>query len=282
MNDKLYGAIEAGGTKFICAVGSSPDKITEQSTIATTSPSETLENVISFFKQSPTIQSLGIASFGPIDVNKESATYGYITTTPKDGWQNVDLLNSIKNALNVPTVIDTDVNGAALGEQLYGGGRGLDNLAYVTVGTGIGVGCIVNNKPIKGLTHAESGHTLIPRVEADDSESCCPYHSNCLEGMASGTALHKRWGQIAQNIHESQAWEFEAKYLAYGLVNIIIGGGVMNHAGLIEDVRRNVKATLNGYVKLPEILDQIDNYIVSPELGVLSGITGALSLAVNL
>ena len=291
MDDKLYGGIEAGGTKFICAVGSAPDKISEQITLLTTSPSETLENVISFFKKWPTLHSVGIASFGPIDLDEKSATYGFITTTPKYDWQNVGLLNYIKSGLNVPVALDTDVNGAVLGEHLYGSGRGLNGLAYMTVGTGIGVGSIVNNKLIKGLSHTELGHTLVPNIKANEEKSSCPYHSNCLEGLASGTALRQQWGIPAEDINDSMAWEIEAKYLAYGLVNVIvatlpkrivIGGGVMNHEGLLENVRRNVKLTLNGYLKLAELTDQVDNYIILPGLGELSGVTGAIYLAANL
>lgn len=290
MHDELHGGIETGGTKFICAVSTSPDTIIAQTQIPTTSPDETLGKVIAFFRNQPALRSMGIASFGPLDLHKDSKTYGYITTTPKAGWHNTNVVGAITTALGVPVAIDTDVNCAAWGEQLYGAATGLENVAYVTVGTGIGIGSVVSSRILQGLTHTEMGHMLIPRDENDAKPSACPYHYSCLEGLASGTALRARWGIAAERLDNETAWEQEARYLAYGLVNaivstmpqrIVVGGGIMNHPGLIENIRNHVRATLNGYLDITEITDNIENYIVSPGLGPSSGITGALALASN-
>lgn len=288
MADKLYGGIEAGGTKFICAVGSSPDAITSHVQIPTTTPAETLTNVIAYFKSQPPLESIGIGSFGPIDLNESSPTYGHITTTPKAGWANTDLLGVISDELDVPVALNTDVNCAALGEQLYGAGKNLSTVAYITVGTGIGVGYVVDGEiPTARLGHTEMGHMVIPH-ERKNHIGACPYHDSCLEGLASGTALQKFWGVPAEQINDDAAWEEEAKYLAYGISNtifgiipdrIIIGGGVMAHERLIEDVRSEVMATLNGYLQIAQIVDDIDGYVAKPSLGDMSGVTGALALA---
>ncbi len=290
MENKLYGGIEAGGTKFVCAIAKSPIDILSQVTIDTTTPRETLQEVIAFFRSGSRVGSLGIASFGPLDLNEHSPTYGSITTTPKPGWQNVSLLDELKGTLNTNIAIDTDVNAAALGEHLYGAGMGVDNMIFLTVGTGIGGGFIARGEIFKGLSHPEIGHTLIPRLNGDDVQSSCRYHNNCLEGLASGTALKARAGQAAEYIQDENVWEVEAKYLAYGISNIIltvmpekiiIGGGVMKHKGLIERVRDHLIDTLNGYINLPIVNEDIEQYIVSPSLGALSGVTGALVLAAS-
>jgi fructokinase len=285
MDDQLFGGIEAGGTKFVCAVGTSPDTIISKTEIATTSPQETLENVIAFFKEQPKVQAIGIASFGPLDLDKQSSTYGYIKMTPKEGWRDVDLVGTISRGLNVPIALETDVNGAALAEQLYGAGKNLESIAYMTVGTGIGVGCITDSKILRGLTHTEMGHMLIPHSAQDTNPmSTCPYHSNCLEGLASGTALKKRWDISPEQLSSTEAWDLEAQYLAFGIVNIItcimpmriiIGGGVMEHPGLIEDIRLKVPEIINGYISVPEI----NEYIVRPQLGTMSGVSGAIAIA---
>lgn len=287
MGNKLCGGIEAGGTKFICAVGSSPDKITARVQIPTTTPSETLEQVISFFKRQDDLAAIGIGSFGPLDLDKQSATHGYITTTPKNGWEHTDLVSPIAHELNIPVALDTDVDCAALAEQRYGAAAGLRNVAYMTVGTGIGIGCISNGRIFRGLTHTEMGHMIIPRAPQDKDESACPYHDSCLEGLASGTALKKRHGEPAESLDDPDAWALEARYLAYGIVNtvfctmperIVIGGGVMGHSCLLEDVRAKVQKLVNGYLAIPALTDGIEEYIVAPKLGSLSGVTGAMIL----
>jgi fructokinase len=289
MDNNLYGGIEAGGTKFICAVGTAPDNIIAQARIPTTSPEETLDNVVSFFKSQAVIKALGVVSFGPLDLDKKSPTYGFVTSTPKEGWNNTNLLGILSDELNVPVIINTDVNGSALAEHEYGAGKGLSSIAYMTVGTGIGVGSISNDEFSVGPMHLEMGHMMIPR-HPDDKEfaSNCSYHDSCLEGLASGPALQKRWGVEPRNLNDEKAWEIEAYYLAVGLVNvitctipmrIIIGGGVMNHSGLIDAVRLKIPEILNGYLQIPQIVSNIKDYIVSPELGVMSGVFGGLKLA---
>lgn len=288
MDQKLYGGIEAGGTKFVCAVGTSPDKLIEQIRIPTTSPSLTIDKVVDFFKTQPKLEAIGIASFGPIDMNKHSPTYGYITTTPKSGWAQTDLVGSIARALNIPVIFNTDVNCAALAEYYHGAGQGLDSLAYMTVGTGIGIGCVINGQILSGgLAHTEMGHMLIPYSPKDiNPSSACAYHNNCLEGLASGGALKLRSGVSAESLDDSTVWDMEAYYLAVGIVNIVtnimpmkvvMGGGVMGHSGLLESVRLQVPKLLNGYLQVPEI-NKIEDYIVPPLLGNMSGVSGALAL----
>lgn len=278
--DKLYGGIEAGGTKFVCAVATAPDTIIDQIAISTSTPQETLESVVTFFERYPKLERVGIASFGPLDLQT-----GTITTTPKDGWQNVTLGQTIGEKLGTPVIIDTDVDGAVLGEKHYGAGSGVTNLAYITVGTGIGVGSIIGGQLVKGSSHTETGHILIPRLPDDCAPSSCPFHDSCFEGLASGTALRIRGaGQSAEEITDKDIWEREATYLAYGLADIIlmtaperiiIGGGVMGHEGLLDAVRTKLIAVIGGYISLPDTT----TYLVPPGLGPLSGITGALLLA---
>jgi fructokinase len=282
MEPTFYGGIEAGGTKFVCAVGTAPDAIEAKTVIPTTSPDETLAKVVEFFQSGPAIQAMGIASFGPLDLNRQSPTYGHIAKTPKLAWVNTDLAGIIGSKLGVPVAIDTDVNGAALGELTYGAGKGLHTIAYMTVGTGIGVGCIIDGRIMRGIANSEIGHMLIPRQPGDDFRDGCPYHRDCLEGFASGTALRKRWDNPEQM--SSAALALEAYYLGCGITNIItflspqriiIGGGVMHQAGLLERVRHEVAGLLNGYVETPADKD----FITQPALGGESGIYGALLLA---
>lgn len=284
------GAIEAGGTKFICAVGDEKGNIFERASFPTTLPEETMKNVIEFFIDKE-IEALGVGSFGPIDPNRESPTYGYITETPKKGWSNYNFLGELKKHFDIPMGFDTDVNGAALGESLWGAAQGLDSCLYLTVGTGIGGGALVNGKLLHGMSHPEMGHILIPRVLGDEFEGNCPFHKNCLEGMASGPAIEKRWNRKGYELDENHpAWELEAKYLAMGLMNfiltispkkIILGGGVMKQKQLFPLIHKNLLELLNGYVSLPEILEDMENYVVYPALGDNAGICGALALAKN-
>lgn len=280
-----YGAIEAGGTKFVCAVATAPNAIIDQIEIPTTTPDETLDQVVAFFERHQPLVSVGIASFGPLNLDRRSSGYGSLTHTPKTGWQGVPLARSVGERLRVPVAIDTDVNGAALGEWRYGAGRGLNNMAYMSVGTGVGIGVISDNALLRGFSHPEAGHTLIPRLPGDNKPSTCSYHDNCLEGLASGTALQARYGQSAKTLHADDAWDTEAQYLSYGLMNVILllmpervilGGGVMQHPGLLDAVQTNLYTIMHDYVPLPA-----DDYIVAAGLGSQSGITGALLLAQN-
>jgi fructokinase len=239
------------------------------------------------------LEGLGVGSFGPLDLNPYSPTFGSITTTPKAGWQHVDLLGALKNALRLPVVIDTDVNAAAQGEYLWGHGQGMDPFVYFTIGTGIGMGGRVNNSLLHGLIHPEGGHVFLRRDPKRDAfEGCCPYHGDCFEGLASGPAIEKRWGQKAENLPgDHPAWELEAGYLAEAMVDIILllspqrivlGGGVMQQQQLFPMIRKNVAALLNGYVQSPIILsDKINDFIVPPKLGNRAGVLGSVALTVR-
>jgi len=288
----LWGGIEAGGTKFVCAVGTGPHDLRAEVRFPTTTPTETLGRAIRFFQQHQKEESLaaiGIASFGPLDPHPDSPTFGYITTTPKPGWAHTDVAGTIRRALGVPVGFDTDVNAAALGEHRWGAAQGLDTFIYLTIGTGIGGGGMVNGKLLHGLIHPEMGHIRIPHDRnLDPYAGCCPYHGDCLEGLAAGPALEERWGQRAETLPaDHPAWQLEAEYLALGLVNfictlspqrIIMGGGVMQQPHLLPLVRRRVQDLLNGYLQVPMILERIDDYIVPPELGNRAGVLGAIAL----
>ena len=290
----LWGGIEAGGTKFVCAVGSDPEDIREETRFPTTTPEETLGKAIDFFRkvkaQGAELEAIGIGSFGPVDPDPDSPTWGYITTTPKPNWTNTDVAGAIGRALEVPVGFDTDVNAAALGEYRWGAARGLSSFIYLTVGTGIGGGGMVEGKLLHGLMHPEMGHLRIPHDRsADPFPGNCPFHGDCLEGLAAGPAIEARWGRRGETLPENHpAWPLEARYLAHGLVNfiltlapqrIVIGGGVMSQPHLFELVRAEVQSLLNGYIQAPEIIDEIDAYIVPPGLGNRSGVLGAMALA---
>lgn len=288
---RLYGGLEAGGTKCICAVGTGPGAIYQSTQFATTTPAETMARAVAFFAPyGPALMALGIASFGPLDRRPDSPSFGYITSTPKPGWAYTDLAGTLGCALDVPVAFDTDVNAAILGEQRWGAAQGLDTCLYVTVGTGIGGGAIVNGHLLHGLLHPEMGHIRIPHDRATDPfPGLCPYHGDCLEGLASGPALEARWGQPADTLPaDHPAWALTAHYLALGLVTflctlvpqrIIMGGGVMRQEHVFPRVRHEVRRLLNDYLQVPELHDQLDAYIVSPALGDQAGVLGAIALA---
>lgn len=290
---KLIGGIEAGGTKFVCAVGTGPDDLRAEERFPTTTPEETIGRAIHFFhkcqEQFGPLAAVGIAAFGPLDPNEGSPTYGTITSTPKPGWANTDFVGAVKAALAVPVAFDTDVNGAALGEWRWGAGQGLRNILYLTIGTGIGGGALVDGRPLHGLVHSEMGHIAMPHdLAADPFPGHCPYHGDCLEGLASGPAMNARWGQRAETLPaDHPAWELEAHYLAMALrtfictlspERIIMGGGVMQQPHLLAAVRQKTLDYLNGYVQSPAILSHIDRYIVAPGLGNQAGVLGAIAL----
>jgi fructokinase len=275
----MRGAIEAGGTKFVCAVGSGPDDL-RVIRIPTTTPAETLTAAINFLR--PDARSVGIGSFGPVDLDPASATYGYITTTPKDAWRNCDFAGTVRRALGVPVAFDTDVDTAALGEARWGAGRGLHSFVYLTVGTGIGGGAITGGRILAGASHPEMGHLRIPHDFARDPfPGACPWHGDCLEGLASGPALAARWRCAPEELPaDHEAWHLEAHYLALGLASLtltlspqrfLLGGGVMRQTQLFEMIREELARLIAGYVAVPEVLP--------PELGERSGILGALVLA---
>lgn len=290
----LLGGIEAGGTKFVCAVGTGPDDLQAEIRIPTTMPQETISQVIDFFqqqiKQTGDLAAIGIGAFGPVDVCENSPKFGWFLNTPKPGWQQVDFVGTIKRELNIPVGFDTDVNAAALGEYQWGNGIGLGSLIYLTVGTGIGGGGVMGGRPIHGLLHPEMGHILIPHdLSVDPFVGACPFHQDCLEGLASGFAMEKRWQQKAASLPaDHPAWALEAHYLATGLINfiltlsperIILGGGVMEQPQLFPLIRSQVRERLNAYLEVPQIMADIDNYIVPPKLGSKAGIMGAFVLA---
>ena len=283
----LYGGIELGGTKMVAGIADDDNNIVGQISIATKEPENTLNELYEYFLGKD-IVSLGIASFGPVDLNKSSSTYGYITTTPKPGWGNVDVLGHFK-ALNIPLGFDTDVNGACLGEVINGAGKGLNNVIYGTIGTGIGFGVYLEGSLLHGLMHPETGHMILKRHPDDeDFEGPCPYHSDCLETLASGPSIESRWHKKARELADSdKVWQLEAYYLGQALANcvmcysperIILGGGIMHVEKLLPLIREETLKDLNGYIKKDEILNGIDSYIVLPQLGDDAGLIGAIEL----
>jgi fructokinase len=281
----MVGGIESGGSKWELAVGTGPDDVRASETIPTTLPEETIERAVDFFRRAGAVEAIGIGSFGPVDVREGSPTWGYVTTTPKPGWANTDVGQEIRRRLDVPVAFDTDVNAAALGEHRWGAGRGLDTFWYVTVGSGIGGGGIAGGELLHGLSHPEFGHLRVPHDrEVDPFDGVCPYHGDCLEGLASGTALAARWGRPPHELEDAHAWELEARYLALGLVavvavlspqRIVVGGGVARREGLLELVRRELTELMNGYFGF----DASDDFVTAPALGTRAGVLGAIALA---
>lgn len=289
MKEILYGTLEAGGTKMVLSVGNDRNELTEQAVIPTEAPEITIPKIISWFRRK-NIKALGIGTFGPVDLNLASPTYGWITKTPKPGWGMTPLLPPLRDALGIPARIDTDVNAAALAEWQLGAAKGLNSCMYVTVGTGIGAGLVIEGNLVHGLMHPELGHMLL-RPEPNDQTSVgfCPYHAGCAEGLASGPAILKRWGRKASELPpDHEAWELEAAYLAQLCANavcafspekIILGGGVMQQEHLFPRIREKTLKLLNGYIGSEQLLERIDTYIVAPGLGTKSGAVGALLLA---
>lgn len=287
----MFGAIEAGGTKFVCAVGTGPEDLAVTQ-FSTTTPKGTIASAVTFLKENSggQLQAVGIGSFGPVDLCPSSPTFGHITSTPKPGWQNYDFAGAVHNALGVPVGFDTDVDAAALGEARWGAAQSVSDFLYLTVGTGIGGGAIVNGQILHGLIHPEMGHIRIPHDRQRDPYSgCCPFHNDCLEGLASGPSIEKRWGKPAQELPvDHPAWALEAHYLALGLANwvcalspkrMVLGGGVMQRQWLFPLIRTELVEILNGYIQSKDLTQELDQYIVPPKLGNRAGIAGALVLA---
>ena len=285
----ILGALEAGGTKMVCSIGTPAGEVVEQASFPTASPEETMPQILGFFEGAQ-VDAVGIGCFGPLDLNPASPTYGSITSTPKLQWRDYPILSVMRDRLGVPAAIDTDVNAAALAEATLGAAKGLSSCLYVTIGTGVGGGLMIGGKLVHGLVHPEFGHMLL-RVEADDPlpRGVCPYHDGCLEGLAAGPSLEKRWGKKGYELApDHPAWDLEARYLAQMCVNailsfspekIVLGGGVMQQKHLFAPIHARVKELLGGYVQHPMILQHIEDYIVEPGLGTRSGVTGALLLA---
>ena len=284
-----FGGIEAGGSKWECAVGTGPADLRATETVPTTTPAETIGRVVAFFENEGPVEAIGIGSFGPVDSKRSSPTWGHITTTPKPGWAGTDVAQEIGRRLSLPVAFDTDVNAAALGEHRWGAARGLDTFCYITVGTGIGGGGMVGGKLLHGLVHPEFGHMRIPHDRAADPfPGVCPYHGDCWEGLASGRAVEARWGRPAEELADPKVWELQARYLALGLVcvicvlspeRIVIGGGVMTRPELLPLVRYAVTELMNGYLDQASMSDGIADFITLPALGSKAGMLGAIALA---
>ncbi|PYZ97604.1 fructokinase [Alteribacter lacisalsi] len=282
----LIGAIEAGGTKFVCAVGYQNGDIVEKITIPTREPNVTLPEADRFFS-SFKISKMGIGSFGPVHVDRKSTRYGEILETPKQSWRGVNMVRHFTNSQDVPVHLDTDVNASALGEYVWGAGKGKDSCLYITVGTGIGAGFVKDGLSLNGRLHPEMGHIPVERHEEDSFEGCCPYHGNCLEGLASGTAIRERYGREGKHLSDSnEVWEMEAFYLAQAVASylyvlcpdiVIIGGGVPKQKTLLPLVRKKAAERINGYVNPGDFKE----WIVSPALNDEQGIKGAMALAIE-
>ncbi len=292
---KLCGGVETGGTWCVCAVGTGPEDIAAEEQFPTAAPEETLDRIVEFFRAAPEpLAAVGIGSFGPVDLDPGSATWGHVTTTPKPGWRHVAVAPVIRERLEVPVAFDNDVDAAAVGEHRWGAGQGIDSLCYLTVGTGIGAGLLSGGRPWHGLVHPEVGHIRVPRAAGDDPEfaGVCPVHGDCWEGLATGPAIARRWGADPKTIPEDDpAWELEAEYLALGILSlvliasperVIVGGGVMEQARLLPMVRRHVRRLLAGYLEAPALNAEIEHYLVAPGLGDRAGVLGAIALAQDL
>lgn len=297
----LVGGIEAGGTKFVCAVGSGPGErlLARHEFLTGDDPPRLLAQVGEWFRAQEQahgkLPAIGIATFGPADLNPASPTFGYITTTPKPGWHYADLVGPLRRALgNIPIGFDTDVNGAALGEQIWGNAAGLEDFVYITIGTGIGAGGMARGQLLHGLVHPEVGHLRLPQIPGDDFAGACPYHGRCWEGLCSGVAMQRRTGLSPESLPaDHPAWSYETQYIGYAIANIvctlsprrvILGGSVrkagrLGEAAFFKAIRRHVQATLNGYIVATELQDEgINDYIVPPLLGDDAGVCGAIAL----
>lgn len=282
------GAIEAGGTKIVCGIGNEHGIIEDRISFPTEEPGRVMEQAIAYFRDK-SVEAIGIGTFGPIDLDPGSGTYGSITTTPKPGWSGFPFLDTLGKEFNVPFGWDTDVNAAAFGEAKWGAARGLDSCVYFTIGTGIGVGVYAEGRLVHGMTHPEGGHLLPRRHPEDHFEGNCPYHGDCLEGLAAGPAIERRWGKKGAELgSDHPAWAIEAYYLGQAVMStilmlspkrIIMGGGVMHQEQLLPLIRTEVSRMLNGYVDSAAI--RTDDYIVSPGLGDNAGLCGALALGLE-
>jgi fructokinase len=286
----IYGGVETGGTWCVCAVGRGPDAIERREQFRTTEPAETLERIAAFFAAGPRPAAIGVGSFGPVDLDPRSPTWGSVTTTPKPGWQHAAVAPVLRDRLGVPVAFDHDVAVAALGEHRWGAGRDAGSLAYVTVGTGIGVGLLVDGSPWHGLLHPEAGHIRIPHDrDGDPFAGACATHGDCWEGLASGPAIERRWGTPGAELPgDHPAWALEADYVALGLMSIVgvfsperivLGGGVLEHPGLLDDVRARLRELAGGYWDTPLLGERIGDFVVAPALGDDAGVLGALALA---
>lgn len=284
----LLAAVELGGTKTVVLVGTGPDDVRLHERIPTTAPAETLNKVLDRLRPFD-VAAVGVGAFGPVDLDRQSPTWGCVTETPKPGWSGAAVAAPLADALGVPVGFETDVAAAAFGEARWGAGRGVHSLLYLTVGTGIGGGFLADGRPLQGLVHPEMGHVRVRRHPDDAFPGVCPFHGDCLEGLASGPAIEARWGQPGADLPpDHPAWELEAHYLTHALANfvltlsperIVLGGGVMHQAGLFPPIRERLAALLGGYVRHATVLDGMESYVVLPGLGDRAGALGGLVIA---
>ena len=285
MSKKRYGLVEAGGTKFVLGVATDKDTIEATTRIETTTPEATIGAMLEWFRAQGKFDAIGVGSFGPLELDRLSPSWGHIGQTPKQHWSGADVAGPLQSAFGCPVAIDTDVNGAALAEYHWGAGQGQRSMLYFTIGTGVGGGAVVNGKILHGLSHPEMGHMCLPR-HPDDTEfaGICPFHRACLEGLASGPAIKARWGMSLSHLPDDHpAHEIIAFYIAQTVVTmqaifapgcIIFGGGVMGTPGLIERVRQQALRLGGGYFR-----GDSDEIVVLPGLGDKAGLLGALALA---
>jgi len=289
---ELFGGVETGGTWCVCALGTGARDVVALEQFPTGGPEETLGRIVDFFRSGPAPAAIGVGSFGPVDLNSASPTWGHVTTAPRPGWQHTPVAPALRERLGIPVVFDTDVNAAALGEHRWGAGRGVESFCYLTVGTGIGAGLLIGGRPLHGLLHPEVGHIRVPRDWARDPfAGSCPFHGDCWEGLASGEAIAQRWQVSPEELPDDHpAWALEAEYLALGILTIVLiaspqrviaGGGVMERRLLLPQVRRRLRELLAGYLETPLLGEGIDNYLVAPELGDSAGVLGAIALAMG-
>jgi fructokinase len=286
----LYGGVETGGTWVVCALGTGPDDIADEETFATGEPEPTLARIAEFFERGPRPVAVGIGSFGPVDLDPASPTWGHVTSTPKPGWAHTAVAPVLADRLALPVRFDTDVTTAALGEQRWGAAAGVDSVCYLTVGTGIGAGLLIDGRPVHGLIHPEVGHLRVPHDrERDPFAGACPTHGDCWEGLAAGGAIAQRWGVHPRELDDDHpAWELEAEYVALGILaivlvasprRVVVGGGVMARPGLLDAVRARLVELNGGYLETPMMGEAIDRYVVAAALGERAGVLGAIALA---
>ena len=287
---EIYGGVETGGTWCVCALGTAPDDVRALEKFATTTPEETLERIVAFFASHRPAAAIGIGSFGPVDVDRDSPTWGHVTTTPKPGWERTAVATVIRERLQVPVAFDLDVAAAALGEHRWGAGRGTESLCYLTIGTGIGAGLLIDGRPLHGMVHPEVGHMRVPHDRRRDPfDGVCPVHGDCWEGLASGPAIERRYDVSPAELSDGhQAWSLEADYVALGILGIvlvasphrvIVGGGVMDRPGLLPMVRVRLRELVAGYLDTRLLDEDIDSYLVTPALGDEAGVLGAIAMA---
>ena len=285
-----FGALEAGGTKMVCAIGDEQGRILERISIPTRDPAKTMPEILDFFRDKA-LAAVGVGCFGPVDLDRRSETYGYITSSPKLNWRNYPMVQRFREALGIPVGFDTDVNAAALGEAVWGCTRTVENSIYITVGTGVGVGVIVGGRPYHGMIHPEGGHIFVaPREDDPMPKGICPYHGNCLEGLASGPAIERRWGRKGIELSEiSAVWELEAYYIGQAICTyictlsperIVVGGGVMHQPQMLPLIRQEVQRQMHGYIQ-GKGMDKLEEYIVPVSLNDNQGVLGGVQLAID-